>query len=185
MKHRLASTVLTVSLTGLTGLPAIGWSHSLEEAATELLSVRVIYLQEVSNDAMVLIRSRAEVRHVAVIPNRNGIIVADTADVVDQCEALLREHFAVVRVADPHAPQELGRYAPETLVPRVFRIADDDSLRYVVVVLRSIYSIRVLSEYPPDNTISVEAPAPVLDSIEALLRELKMLAPAGRSDGKR
>ena len=184
MRGRHASTVLAVALTGLTCLPDFGWSQSVEEAATAKFSVRGIYLRAASNDAMTLVRSQADVRRVATILDRNVIVVADVADTVDQCEALLREHHAVVRVADPHAPLELGRYEPDTLVPRVFRIVDDDSLRSVVVVLRAIYSIRVLSEYPPDNTVSIEAPAPVLDAVEAFLSEVKLLAPMNQSDGK-
>jgi hypothetical protein len=47
----------------------------------------------------------------------------------------------------------------------------------VVVVLRSIYSVRELSERALDE-VSVHASQPVLDSSEALLRELKLLASA-------
>lgn len=43
-----------------------------------------------------------------------------------------------------------------------------------------IYSVRELSELAQDNAVSIHATQPVLDSSEALLRELDLLAPPNK-----
>lgn len=104
MERRSALVVLT-ALTVLTGIPVISASPRSEfepAAAASLELVRVIYLQKMSPiDATKLVRTRAEARSVAAIVDRNAIIVRGPADNVDRREAVLREHDAALRVADP------------------------------------------------------------------------------------
>jgi hypothetical protein len=114
---------------------------------------------------------------VAALDDPVAIVVRDRADVVDRCEALLRERDAVRRVADPHQPVVLGGPAAGPSNTRVFRVDFEDSAT-VVVVLRAIYSVRKLTELLERSEISIRAPQPVLDASEALFRELELLAPA-------
>jgi hypothetical protein len=170
-----------VVVAGLIGVPAIGTSLNAETKtpAPTLTRVRVIYLREIDADeAMKLVRSQADVQREVSLRDRNVIVVAGTGTVLDRCESLLRERDAVVRVADPHEPVELeGRAAAGSLATRVFHVTGDD-LQSVVVVLRGIYGIKQLSADPLDHVVSVHAPQRILDASEALLRELKLLAPA-------
>jgi hypothetical protein len=135
-------------------------------------------------DAMILVRTQAHVPRVGAHEDRDALIVAGPTATIDLCQKLLEERNAVLRVAEPHAPLDLGRYEPDTLVPHVFRIREDH-LQDAVTLLRALYSIRILSDYPPDSTIALEAPQPVLDAIEDILRELQLLAPSQPSDGER
>jgi hypothetical protein len=150
--------------------------------------LRVIYLQNMTPwDGVKLVRSQADVRSVAGIDDRGAIVVRDSADVVDKCEALLRERAAVQRVTDPHAPVILPRRRESSPVSggeaagpsnnRVFRVAFEDS-QTVANILRAIYEVRELTELLERSEVSIRAPQPVLDASEALLRELELLTPA-------
>jgi hypothetical protein len=118
------------------------------------------------------------VRSVAWIEERAVMIVRDTADVVDKCEALLRERNAVRRVTNPHAPLVLRGPAAGPPDARVFRFLAVEDSQTVATILRAIYEIRELTELLERSEMSIRAPQPVLDASEALLRELELLAPA-------
>ena len=45
-----------------------------------------------------------------------------------------------------------------------------------VLLLRSIYQLRELSEFPQDHAVSVRAPAPLLQAAGAMLEELGLPA---------
>ena len=111
MRFLRALMVVIVAVGGLSGGSTSAWTPTLEEAsAASKYHVRVIYLQGMDpREATTLVRSQADVvaRSWQWISDRNVIVVPDTADVVDRCETLLREHDAVLRVADPHEPVEL------------------------------------------------------------------------------
>ena len=172
-----ALVVVAMALGGLTGGPTTASAETLQEAvAASKLHTRVFYLGEgmTAREAMTLLRSEGDVRHAAAISDRRVVVIADTADVVGKCETLLRERDAVLRIASPHEPLELGG-PDDPMVTRVFRVAGNN-MQAVVVILRSIYSVRQLSALEGDNTVSVHATQPVLDSSAALLRELELLA---------
>ena len=144
---------------------------------------RVFYLQEMEpRDAMTLLRSQVQVRRMATIRDRSVIVVSDVADRVDQSERLLRQRDAVVRATDPHEPLELERLAESPTATRVFRVGSDN-MSTVVTVLRSIYQMREVNEFAEDNSVSVRAAQPILDSSEALLRELGLLVEPAKVSG--
>jgi hypothetical protein len=180
MERHPASMIAAVIVTGLTVLSAGAWSPALEEPVAESpFHVRVIYLQNMTSwDAMKVVRSQAQVRSVAGFNDRDAIVVRDTADVVDKCEALLRERDGVRRVTDPHVPVVLEGPAAGPSSTRVFRVERFEDSQTVATVLRAIYSVRKLTELLERSEISIRAPQPVLDASEALLRELELLAPA-------
>jgi hypothetical protein len=173
-------SIVTVMIVG----SACGSAHAMTAtvagvSASDAVQVRVFYLQAMAvRDAMTMVRSQAKVRSVAGIDEPRVLIVRDVAQVVDQCESLLRQRDAGLRVVTPHGPVKLEAAAGEPLESRVF-ITVDDGVETVTTVLRSIYSIRKLNARPGDATVSVDATQPVLDAIEALLSELDLLFPDG------
>jgi hypothetical protein len=181
MERHPALTVATLVVAALVALSAGAWSPTAEEGAGATpFHVRVIDVQNMTGrDATMLVRRQAQVRSVAWIEERAAMIVRDTADVVDKCEALLRERDAVQRVTDPHAPL-LALRGPTAGPPdtRVFRLFAFEDSQKVATIVRAIYSVRELTEFLERSEISIRAPQPVLDAIEALLGELELLAPA-------
>ncbi len=172
--------MIVATAVGLTGGAT---STSSERAIVSKVHTRVFYLQGMDpRAAITLLRSQAQVRQVASIKDRDVIVVAGTDDTVDRCETLLREHDAILRVADPYEPVELGGAAEVPLATRVFHVVGDN-MQAVVVLLRSIYQVRELTEFPQDTTVSVHATQPVLDSSEALFRELELLVSTKVSEG--
>ena len=176
MRVSLALMIVAMAVGGLTGGSTSASTPPLEEAAVaSKVHMRVLYLQGMDpREAITLLRSQAHVRQAATISDRNLIVIAGKADMVAKCETLLREHDAVLRVTDPHEPVELGGRTADPLIARVFRVAGDN-MQAVVLLLRAIYQVRELSELAQDNTVSVQATQAVLDSSEALLRELELL----------
>ena len=101
-----ALLIVPVLVGGLTSVPASAASEQPEDGNVHM---RVFYLQGMdSREAITLLRSKAQVRQVARISDRDVIVVAGTADIVDRCDTLLREHDAILRVVAPHDPVELG-----------------------------------------------------------------------------
>ena len=171
--------IVTVAVGGMVGGPVNALTATREEVAVpSQVHMRVFYLQGMgSNEATTLLRSQAQVPKVASLSDRGVVVAAGPAVVVEKCEALLRDRQALLRVASPHGPLADQKQTGDSLVPHDFSVTADDE-QTVVVLLRAIYSIRVLSERAEDNIVSIEATQPVLDAIEALLRELEVLAPA-------
>ena len=157
-----------------------GWMAGGSASASDPMEVgvttmRIFYLQGMSSrDAITLLRMKAHIPQAAWIGDRDVIVIAGSADRVDQCESLLRQRDAVLRAAEPHEPVALGGLKQSPPTTRVFPVKGDD-LRIVVTVLRSIYQVRELSELVEENSVSVRAAKPILDSSEALLRELGLL----------
>jgi hypothetical protein len=176
MRVYCALIIVAMAVVGLTGGLASASSPTLEEAVVvNKIHTRVFYLQGMDpREAATLLRSQAQVRQLAWIKGRDVIVVAGEANRVEQCETLLREHDAILRVADPHEPVALAGPASDPLVTRVFRVTDDN-MQAVVVILRSIYQVRELEELAEDNTVSIQSTQPILDSSESLLRELELL----------
>ena len=138
-------------------------------------ATRVFYLQGMSSrDAITLLRMEAQIRQASWIGDRDVIVVAGSTEEVDQCEDLLRQRDVLLRVAEPHEPVALEGMENSPPATRVF-LVDGDNLRTVVTVLRSIYQVREVSEIGEENSVSVSASKPILDSSEALLRELGLL----------
>jgi hypothetical protein len=172
--------IVAVLVGGLTSGPASAASGQPKVSKVE---TRVFYLQEMDpREAVTLLRSQAQVRQVAWVSDRDVVVVAGTADTVDRCATLLREHDAILRVVAPHEPVELGGPAGAPLATGVFHVLGDH-MQTVVVLLRSIYQIRELTEHAQDSTVSVHATQPVLESSEALFRELKLLVSTESSEG--
>jgi malonyl CoA-acyl carrier protein transacylase len=177
MRVWLVVSIVAIAVCGLANAPIIASSpaNADSEGAGELYT-RVFYLQGMDvRQAVTLLRSQAQVLQVASINDRDVIVIAGTADMVERCETLLRERDAILRVAIPHEPVELEALSRGPLVSHVFRVTDNN-IKTAVVVLRAIYQVRELSELTEDNTVSVRATQPVVDSSEALLRELGLLS---------
>lgn len=131
---------------------------------------------------MTLLRSQVQVRQMAMIPDRSVIVVSDVADKVNQSESLLRQRDAVVRATDPHEPLELEHLAESQPATRVFRV-DSAHVSTVVTLLRAIYQVREVQELAEDNSVSARGAQPILDSSEALLRELGLLVEPAKVSG--
>jgi hypothetical protein len=148
-------------------------------ASDEPKVTRILHLQDIeSREAVTLLRSEAQVRQIAEVPDLGLLIVKGVADRVDRCESLLRERNAIAKTADPHEVETPGSTNAGPTETRVFRI-DGIDRKAAVVVLRAIYQIRELSELPEENAISVTAPAAKLKRTEALLGTLGVLESAG------
>ncbi len=144
---------------------------------------RVFYLQGMEpREAMTLLRSQVQVRQMAMIQDSSAIVVSDVADRVDQSEKLLRERDAVVRATDPHDPLELEGLAASPTATRVFRV-ESVNLTAVATILRSIYQVREVNTSAEENSVSVRGAKLILDSSEALLRELGLLAEPAKISG--
>jgi uncharacterized protein YjcR len=128
-----------------------------------------------SREAVTLLRSQVQVLQAATIPDRNIIVVSDGAEKVDRSESLLRQQDAIVRVADPHQPLDLKQLQESPPATRVLKVESADT-NTVVTLLRAIYQVRDVSESAEERTVTARAAQPVLDSSEALLRELGLLA---------
>jgi len=175
MKQIGALLILAV----VAGWMADGSVVASDPAAAEVMvkphTARVFYLQGMSSrDAITLLRMEAQILQAAWIGERDVVVVAGTAEKVDQCEDLLQQRDALFRVAEPHEPVALEGVESSLPETRVF-LVDGDNLQTVVTVLRSIYQVRELSELAENNSVSVSASKPVLDSSEALLQELELL----------
>jgi hypothetical protein len=144
---------------------------------------RVFYLQGMETiDAITLLRSRVQIRHVAALADLGVIVAADRAERVDRSESVLREQNGVARAVDPHDPVVLAEppgVATETRGFRLEGIAASD----VVTVLRAIYQIRSVTANADGTFVSVQAPPAKLDASEALLLELGVLLEATGSAG--
>lgn len=142
----------------------------------DLRSTRIFKLQDMdSREAVTLLRTHVQVRQIAEIGDLNVVIVTDVAERVDLSESLLRKHEAVAATIAPHDPLRFDRKDDSPTETRVFRIEGLDT-KAAVVVLRSIYGIRALTEREDNSSVTVTAPALKLDAIEALLRALGVSA---------
>lgn len=134
---------------------------------------RVLYLQDIQGpEAMTLCRSQARIVRMAAVGARNAIVVSDVADKVDRCESLLREQDRVARAADPHGPIDFAKLEQSEPESRVLAVGTDNA-RTAAAVLRAIYQVKELED--AQGKLTIHAPAMILDSSAALLRELGLM----------
>ncbi len=171
-----ATLAIVVSAGASVGAPA-------ETApAPEPRVTRVFYLDEMeTREALMQLRIQVRIRSAAVIQEPKVLVVSDVAEQVEQAESVLRLRDAGVRASDPHGPLDFDDIASGTSATRVFRLEKGDAPT-VITLLRTIYQVREVEELE-DGDVSAHAGAPVLDAIEALLRELDLLVEPGEVAG--
>ncbi len=142
-----------------------------------LLAARVFYLQGIDlREAMMTLRHSLDIRKVVMVKDREALVLSDLADRLDKAETLLRERKAVIRVAEPSAPMFTEEFGHDASATRVFDV-EAGRTRDVATVLRTIYDARHVQWDDQLNRVTLQAAQPILDSSEALLRELGLLAP--------
>ncbi len=178
---RASRAVLIFTLISI--LPAAGFLVAAEASQPEkdapvFLDARVVYLQRISaREAMNHVRRTHYIRNAAIIASRDALILSDEAGKLDQAVMLLKREGYVARVAIPHGSLDIEALANESAAAqRVFDVASGQ-MENVILVLRAIYRVKVR---PPDQryTLTVQAPLPILDSSEALLRDLGLIGSA-------
>jgi hypothetical protein len=128
-----------------------------------------------TREAVTLLRTHVQVRQIAELSDLDVVIVTDVAERVDSSESLLRKHEAVAETIVPHDPLRFDRKDESPTETRVFRVEGLDT-KAAVVILRSIYGIRAVTEREDNSSVTVTAPAAKLDAIEALIRALGVSA---------
>lgn len=170
--------VIALTLGALTGgaLPAPGQESAEPRSAGSALVTRVFYLHGIEpREAMQLLRSQLDVRRMAAVQEKGVLVVGDALDKVDASEKLLLQRDAIERVSTLPETLDVAGLRSMPAEERVFHVTQAAS-KSVVVILRSIYQVRDLTESAEENSVSIRAATPVLDSSEALLKELGLLA---------
>ena len=160
-------TLLAVAMLFLSAVQA-------EEPAE--LTTRIFYLQDMnSREAVTLLRQEVQIRRVAHFDGKGLIVVADDPARVDRSEALLRERDALVRVVEPYEPVDPNR-APEDLIAERDFIINESDFKMASILPRVLYGAQEITEDADANRLTMRDPERVLDAVEALFRELNLLA---------
>jgi hypothetical protein len=183
---RAARTILMLTLfsAALVASPLQAEEATPQERPRMLLSHRVYYLQGMEpREAMTLVRTRPGVRKIVIVPGRAAMVLCDEAPRLDEAEAVLREHDAILRIAEPNAPMFLEEMGLDTSATGIFDVEPGRTLD-VVTILRTMYDVRNLQKSEEGNRVTIQAAPPIVSAADALLRELGLLVPvasAGKS----
>jgi type II secretory pathway component GspD/PulD (secretin) len=171
--------VLLVALFACTALGSAvqsvtGTETNVEEE--ELRLTRVFYLQGIdTSEVITLLRSQLQVKQITEFQGREVVIVTETTEKVERCENLLRELDALAKVVEPHAALDFARKPEAENSTRIFTLSEN-ATKTAVVVLRSMYQLRKVTELADKSMVVVTAPPAKLDASEALLKELGVLS---------
>jgi type II secretory pathway component GspD/PulD (secretin) len=175
----IRNSVLSLLSVGLLGIGTAGTDelvHAPPSSESEQIVIRVLYLEGMDpREAVTLLRRHVQVRRVATISGRSLVVVADTLQRVEQAEKLLQhEKNAVSRSVDPHAPLDLERLSEVQPATKTFEVGSAN-LGPTTTILRAIYQVREVAGSAETGSVTARAAQTVLDSSEALLRELGLI----------